>query len=68
MASDKIVHEIEKDLHIVKSQLAALAFLIRGLQSSDGGDELYGLGLILEDHWRILERTQERVVDLAKKS
>jgi len=37
-----IIGEIEKDLHVVKSQLAALSFLVRGLQSSDGGDELYG--------------------------
>jgi hypothetical protein len=56
--------EVEKSLNRIKVELASIAFLIKGLQGEQGGADLYGLGVLLDRHWRTLERAQDQIQDL----
>jgi transposase len=56
--------EIEKSLNRVKVELASIAFLIKGLQGEQGGADFYGLGVLLDRHWRTLEKAQDRLLEL----
>jgi hypothetical protein len=65
MKSQKaVLKDIEKSLNRVKVELASLAFLIKGLQGERGGGDFYGLGVLLDRHWRTIEKAQDRIYDL----
>jgi hypothetical protein len=65
MKSQKaVLTDIEKSLNRVKVELASIAFLIKGLQGERGGGDFYGLGVLLDRHWRTIERVQDRLLEL----
>ena len=59
-----VLVEVEKSLNRVKVATRFVAFLIKGLQGERGGGDFYGLGVLLDRHWRTLERAQDRLLEL----